>query len=175
MRKILMALLLALPLTVLAQQKIAVVNTQEIMTSLPEVKAAEDKIQELAKKYNVEIQSMQDAYKAKVEAFVKEREQLLEAIRASRQQEIQGLEERIQASYQAMQEQLQKEQQKLLAPIQTKVAAAIKKIADADACTYVLEAGVMLHVGKDAVDITDKVKADLGVKPTAAAKPAAGR
>lgn len=172
-----MALLLALPLTVLAQQKIAVVNTQEIMTTLPDVKAAEAKIKEQADQYDAEIQSMQSIYKTKVEAFVKERDQLLEAIRTNRQKELQMLEENIQNSFQAMQEQLQKAQQKLLAPIQAKVAAAIKKVADTDAYTYVLEASMMLHIGKDAIDITEKVKTELGVKATATpvAKPAASK
>lgn len=172
MRKILMALLMALPLTLLAQQKIAVVNIQEVMTALPEVKAAETKIQELNKKYDADIKSMQDEYKAKAEAFVKERETLLETIRARRQQEIQDIDLRIQQSYQAMQEDLQKQQQQLLVPIQTKVVAAIKKVAASNACTYVMESGVMLHIGSDAIDLTESVKTDLGVvKPTSAKKP----
>lgn len=177
MRKILMALLIALPLTVMAQQKIAVVNTQEIMMALPEVKAAETKLQEKGKQYDAEINSMQQDYKAKVEALMKEREKLPEAILLTRQKEIQGIEERIQTSYQLMNEQLQKEQQQLLAPIQTKVAGAIKKLADTEGYSYVMEAGVMLHVGKDAIDITEKVKSSLGVKAGSAApaKPAAGK
>lgn len=171
MKKFLMALLMALPLSLMAQQKIAVVNTQEVMTALPDVKAAESKIQELAKKYDADIKSMQDEYKAKAEAFVKERETLLETIRTRRQQEIQDIELRIQQSYQAMQEDLQKQQQQLLAPIQAKVATAIKKVASANACTYVMESAVMLHIGSDAIDLTEKVKADLGVKETATKKP----
>ncbi|MDO4707433.1 MAG: OmpH family outer membrane protein [Porphyromonadaceae bacterium] len=171
MRKFLMALLVALPLSVFAQQKMAVVNTQEVMTALPEVKSAENKIQELAKKYDADIKSMQDEYKAKAEAFFKERDTLLETIRTRRQQEIQDIELRIQQSYQAMQEDLQKQQQQLLAPIQTRVATAIKKVATVNACTYVMESGVMLHIGSDAIDLTDKVKTELGVKPTAEKKP----
>ncbi len=161
-----MSLLLALPLTMMAQQKIAIVNSQEVMAGMSEVKVAEKKIQDLGKKYDADIKSMQDELQKKTEAFIKDRETLPEAIRTRRQQEIQDLQQRIQQSYGFMREQLQQEQQKLLAPIQAKVANALKKLADAEGCTYVLEAGMMLHTGAGAVDLTDKLKKALGVKAT---------
>lgn len=161
-----MALALALPLalTVSAQQRVAVVNSQEVMAALPDVKAAEAKLQELATKYDADIKSMQDEYRTKAESFVKERDTLPEAVRTRRQQELQDIEGRIQQSYQAMQEDLQKQQQALLAPIQAKVQTSIQRVADADGVTYVLEQGMMLHVGKDAVNLTAKVLTDLGAK-----------
>lgn len=158
-----MALLLAFPLALVAQQRIAVINTQEIMTSLPDVKTAETKIQELAAKYEADIKGMQDEFRTKAEAFVKERDSLPETIRNRRQQEIQDIEVRIQNSYQQMQENLQKEQQTLLAPIQAKIQASIKRVAEANSITYVLESGIMLAIGKDAIDLTSKVLADLGI------------
>lgn len=164
MRKLFMALLLALPLSLVAQQRIAVVNTQEIMAALPDVKAAESKLQELAAKYDADIKQMQDEYRTKAEAFLKERDSLPEAIQTRRQQEVQDIEVRIQQSYQAMQEDLQKQQQTLLAPIQAKVQTSIQRVSDANAVTYVLEKAMMLAIGKDALDLTDKVIADLGVK-----------
>lgn len=161
-----MAMALALPLafTVSAQQRVAVVNSQEVMAALPDVKTAEGKLQELAAKYDADIKSMQDEYRTKAESFVKERDGLPEAVRTRRQQELQDIEGRIQQSYQAMQEDLQKQQQTLLAPIQAKVQAAIQRVAEADNATYVLEQGMMLHIGKDAVNLTQKVLTDLGVK-----------
>lgn len=164
MRKLFMALVLALPLGLVAQQKIAVVNTQEVMTALPDVKAAETKIQELAGKYDADIKSMQDEYRTKAESFLKERDTLPEAVRTRRQQELQDIEGRIQQSYQAMQEDLQKQQQALLAPIQAKVQTAIQRVADANGATYILEQGALLAIGKDALNLTEKVLSDLGVK-----------
>lgn len=164
MRKLFMTLMLALPLGLVAQQKIAVVNTQEVMTALPDVKAAETKIQELAGKYDADIKSMQDEYRTKAESFLKERDTLPEAVRTRRQQELQDIEGRIQQSYQAMQEDLQKQQQALLAPIQAKVQTAIQRVADANGATYVLEQGALLAIGKDALNLTEKVLSDLGVK-----------
>lgn len=167
MRKLFFALLLALPLTLVAQQKIAVVNSAEIMAALPDTKAAETKLKDLATKYEADLKSMQDEYKTKVEAFTKEKDKLPEAIQTRRLQEMQDIEGRIQQSYQAMQEDMQKQQQALLAPIQSKVQQAIKRVGDANGITYILEEGVMLHLGKDAINLTLKVLSDLGVKAPA--------
>lgn len=164
MRKFLLACLVALPLSLFAQQKIAVVNTSQVMTALAEVKAAETKIQELAKQFDADIKSMQDEYKAKAEAFAKEQEGLAETVRNRRLQELQSIEVNIQQSYQAMQEQLQQEQEKLLTPIRTKVNASIKKVADAEGVAYVMEASMLLYTGTTAIDLTNKIKADLGAK-----------
>lgn len=164
MKKFFLALLIALPISMMAQQKIAIVNTQEIMATMPEVKTANNKMEELAKKYDTDLNGMRDEYNKKVEAFAKEQQGMVENIRLRRQQELQDIQNRIQQSYQMMQEDLQKQQQELLKPIQVKVHDAIKKVADAEGCTYVLEAAMMLYTGSSAIDLTAKVKSSLGIK-----------
>ncbi len=164
MRKLLLSLLLLLPLTAMAQQKIAVVNSQQIMTEMKEFKAAQKKIEELTKTYTADLKGMETELQKKTEAFIKEEKTMLDAIKKRRQQELQDIQQRIQQSYQAMQGQLQEEQQKLLQPIQQKLLKEIKRVADAEKCTYVMEAGVMLHLGQDAINLTDKVKKGLGIK-----------
>lgn len=167
MRKFLMALCLAFPLMLAAQQKIAVVNTQEIMAALPDVKAAETKLQDLAKKFDADIKTMQTELQTKAEAFQKERETLPETLQKRKAQELEDINTRIQQSYQAMQEEMAKEQQKALAPIQAKVKAAIQKVGDANGVSYVLEEGALLFIGKEALDLTAKVKDALGIKASA--------
>ncbi|SUB78688.1 periplasmic chaperone [Porphyromonas macacae] len=164
MKKMFLALLLLLPIGLMAQQKIGIVNTQEVMAGMPEVKVANDKMNDLAKKYDTDLNGMRDEYNKKVEAFAKEQEGLVENIRLRRQQELQDIQTRIQQSYQVMQEDLQKQQQQLLQPIQVKIQGAIKKVADAENCTYVMESAMMLYAGNAAIDLTEKVKASLGIK-----------
>lgn len=165
MKKILISLIVALcPIALVAQQKIAMVNTQEIMAAMPETKVAQTRLQELDAKYTQEVQKMQQEYSTKVEAFTKEQNSLSEAIRKSRQQELVDMQNRIQQSMQVMQQDLQKQQETLLAPIQQKVLDAIKKAGDEAGCTYILEAGAFLHAGKDAIDLTSKVRTRLGIK-----------
>lgn len=102
MKKFLISLLLMLPLafSANAQQKIGVVNTAAIMESLPDVKAATTKIQDLAKQYDSEIKRMQDELKVKLEAYQKEEASMTDVIKKRRQQELQEMESRTQNSYQ---------------------------------------------------------------------------
>ena len=163
MNKFFLMLLMALPLSLLAQ-KVAVVNTEEIISKMPEQVAATKQLNELAEKYRLDLKSMDDEFAKKTEEFVKEKDSLLENIRNRRQQELQDIQTRYQQSYQTMQEDLQKRQQQLFAPIQQKVADAIKKVGDEENCAYIMEAGMMLYTGAAAIDLTAKVKAKLGIK-----------
>ncbi|WP_329905212.1 OmpH family outer membrane protein [Porphyromonas pogonae] len=165
MKKLFLALIMAIaPICSFAQQKIGIVNTQEIMAKLPDVKDANAKMEQLTKKYEADLNGMRDEFQKKAEAFTKEKATLVESIRLRKEQELQDIQNRITSSYQVMQEDLQKQQETLLRPIQVKVTDAIKKVGDANACTYVMESTMMLYVGSTAVDLTDKVKASLGIK-----------
>lgn len=164
MKKIFLSLLMCLPFALMAQQKIAIVNTQELMAKLPDVTQVQNKVQELAKKYDADIKSMQDELKTKAEDYTKKKDSLPETIQKRKEQELQDIQLRIQQSYSAMQDDLQKQQQTLLAPVQQKVSNAIKKVSDSMGITYVLDAAMIINKGADAIDITNKVSDALGIK-----------
>lgn len=151
------------PLCLVAQQKIAVVNSDEILAAMPETKVAQTRLQELDKRYSEELQKMQEQYAQKTEAFISESEKLDETIRKSRQQELVDLQNRIQQSANVMQEDFQKQQATLYTPIQQKIFDAIKVVSDREGITYVLNSMMMLYAGKDAIDITPLVKKQLGI------------
>lgn len=155
--------LMLMPLALSAQQKIAIVNTQEVLSVMPDMKAAQSRLQELEQKYTAEMQTMQDEYQKKLEQYMKEKDKLSDAILKSREQELTDLQNRIQRSYQAMQQDMDNQQNTLMAPIQQKVVDAIKKVGDAGGYTYVMEAAVMLYTGANATDITADVKKKLGI------------
>lgn len=163
MKKFFFMLLLALPLSLFAQ-KVAVVNTEEIISKMPEQATATKQLNDLAETYRADLKSMEDELNKKMEDFVKEKDSLVENIRNRRQQELQDIQTRYQQSYQTMQEDLQKRQQQLFAPIQQKVADAIKKVGDEEGCAYIMEAAMMLYTGTTAIDLTEKVKTKLGIK-----------
>ncbi len=162
-KTLLFVAMLLFPICMLAQQKIALVNADEIMAAMPEAKAAQTQLKDLDKRYSEELQKMQEQYAKKTEAFVAEQEKLDETIRKSRQQELIDLQNRIQSSANVMQEDFQKQQTALFTPIQQKVFDAIKVVGDREGITYVMPAMGALYKGKDAIDITDKVKKQLGL------------
>ena len=164
MRKLILAVLMCLPFALMAQQKIAVVNSQKVMSSYPEVAKVEAKLQELSKKYDADLKSMQDELKGKAEKYQKEKDTLPATIQQRREQELQDIQIRIQQSYQAMQEDMQKQQEQLLAPVRNSISSAIKKVADSKGIAYVMEATMMLHIGSEAIDITSDVENSLGIK-----------
>ena len=51
-----------------------------------------------------------------------------------------------------------------MTPIQEKVLKAVQEIADAEGYAYVFDVTGIVAVGPQSVDITDKVKAKVGVK-----------
>ena len=166
MKKTILLLLavLMLPLAGMAQQKIAVVDTQAIIEALPDVKTADARMQELNKKYSAELQAMKDEYDKKAGAYVKEQPTLTEAISKSRQQELVDMQNRMQQAATAMDEDMQRQQETLMAPIRQKVMDAIKKVGDEKGYAYVCEKGMMLYTGASAIDITADVKGKLGLK-----------
>ena len=51
-----------------------------------------------------------------------------------------------------------------MATIQEKMMGAVKEVGEAEGFAYVLDAASIPFIGATATDVTDKVKAKLGVK-----------
>lgn len=165
MKKFIVSMLLLLPLGLFAQDmKIAIVNTNEIFTVMPEVSAMEDAIAKLAKEYENELKSMEEEYTRKYTDYVAQADSLTENIKQLRMQEIQELHSRIENFYTMANETRNKTQQELFTPIREKVMKAINEVSEENGYAYVIDPQALLFVGKSAIDATDKVKAKMGLK-----------
>lgn len=84
----------------MAQQKIAIVNSDEIVMAMPEMKTVQTQLQDLDKSsYSMKLQKKYaGAVRTKTEAFIAESEKLDETIRKGRQQELIDLQDVIQQS-----------------------------------------------------------------------------
>lgn len=176
MKKILLAFLMAAPLSIMAQTKFAHFNSAEILPNMKEYTAAQTEIQNMQKQYEDDLKLMQDEMQKKYEDYQKEAANLLENVRARREQELNDLGQRYQQSLQDSQAALQKATQEKMALISEKVMAAVKKLGEAGGYVYVVDisAGAISFVN-DALstDITSQLKAELGVTASApAATPA---
>lgn len=165
MKKLIVSMLLLLPLGLFAQEvKIAMVNTNEIFTVMPEVSTMENELVEMAKQYEQELKIMEDEYTRKYTDFMAQGDSLTENIKQLRMQEIQGLHSRIENFYVMANESRTKKQEELMVPIREKIQKAIDTVGEENGYTYILNPGAILYVGKNAIDATDKVKAKLGIK-----------
>jgi len=85
------------------------------------------------------------------------------AILKIRQDELGAMHKRIMEFAQSMEVDIQDKQLELLEPFQTKLLDAIKKVAKANRYNYVFDTSTLMFYSPDD-DLTDKVKAELGIK-----------
>ncbi|HAC22576.1 MAG TPA: hypothetical protein DCF91_10875 [Porphyromonadaceae bacterium] len=168
MKKLVMLLLAIVPFVgAIAQtQKIGYVKTGEIFNAMPELPGIEKQLNDLQETYQKELKNMQSEYDKKYSDFIAQGDSLTENIKMKRMQELQDLEQRMQNVYQVAQQDNMKKQQELLAPVQQKIADAIKAVGTENGFAYLLENNpqIVLFVGTGAVDATPQVKAKLGLK-----------
>lgn len=162
-KKILVALAIAFPSMAFAQ-KFAVVDAEAVMTAMPEAKAADEKIQQSSKTYQEEFDKLNEEINKKYAEYQALPEDTPASIKERRQQEIQELAEKAQRFQQQAGQDLERQHMQLMQPIQEKVLNAIKSVGAEGQYSMVFPNGISLYTGSDIVDITDAVKAKLGIK-----------
>lgn len=143
-------------------QKYGYINTQELLVSLPEVVQAnktidmlKDSLTEVAKTMVTDLQEQYKALEAKVNDISPN--QLNEE-----KLKLQGQEQALQEFDQNSQQKIYLRSEKLLGPIQAKINAAIKTVADEGGYTYIFDtsAGNILYMD-ETLDISELIKAKL--------------
>lgn len=161
-KKIILALAIALPSFAFAQ-KFAVVDAEAIMAAMPETKAAEEKIQQASTTYQSEFDKLNEEINKKYADYQALPADTPDAIKERRQQEIQEMGEKIQRFQQQAAQDLERQHQQLQQPIVEKMVNAIKAVGAEGSYSMIFPNGVAIYTGTDIVDITDAVKAKLGI------------
>ncbi|HJA87301.1 MAG TPA: OmpH family outer membrane protein [Candidatus Parabacteroides intestinavium] len=167
MRKLIALLLVLLPFVGAAnaqEAKIAFVNTQEVFMALPEVADMRKQIDDLNANYQKELETMQNEFQKKYSDFIAQQDSLTENIKVRRMQEVEDLRQRMDNFVQVAQQDVNKKQQELIAPIQQKMADAIKAVGTEQGYTYIIDPQVLLYTGPNAIDATPFVKTKLGLQ-----------
>lgn len=163
MKKMILMLALVLPM-IASAQKLGHINSQELLATMPELKTVQAKLDTLAGQYEAQFANMQEEFNTKLAKFQQEQATMTAGVREFRQQEIAEMEQRIYLFRQTAQEDLQKKQQEFMAPIQQRMMDAIKKVSQAQGCTYVFEAMTLHYIAPDALDLMPLVKKELGIQ-----------
>lgn len=146
-----------------AQAKVAHINVQELMTTMPDMKNAQAQLKQLGESYDKTYTSMATEYQTKMQKYEAEAKTVTEAINETRMKEMQEMAQRIQAFQQNAEKELGQKQQDLLKPIMEKAQAAIQKVAKTKGYQYVLDStsgsGVILA---DGPNLFIDVKKELG-------------
>ena len=167
LKKIGLALaLFLLPLGAMAQLYFAHTNSQNIISEMREYKTAMATLESMQKKYQDELNRVKDDFNAKYQSYLADVESLPSNIAERRQKELQDLATRQEQFQQEALQSLQLARQEAMTPIRQKVSEAIRAVAEADGYIYVFDLSTtpIAYVSSQSVDITDKVKAQLGIR-----------
>lgn len=146
-----------------AQSKVAHINTQELIQSMPEMVAARTELETLSKTYQTDMQAMGAEFQKKAMQYDQEAATKTQEENTKRAAEIQGMEQNIRQFQGQAQQDLQKKELDLLKPITEKAKAAILKVARAQGFDYVLDSAQGITILADGKNLLDDVKKELGL------------
>ncbi len=156
-------LLFAMSFTAQAQSKTAHINVTELLSQMPEMKAAQAELKKLEETYRADIQGSMTELQNKLTQYQNEASGVSQEENQKRAQELQGFERNIGEAQQAASQELQKKQAELFEPISKKAKEAIERVAAAQGFNYVFDSspgsGVIVATGKD---LLADVKQELG-------------
>lgn len=157
-----LAVLIAMPAIAFAQ-KFGVVDTQTIVTSLPEFTALETEMTNISKKHEDELQNLRTRFEKDLADFQAMPEDTPESIKERRAADLQEQQQKIQQYIQIAQQDMQRQQQAKMEPIQKRVMDAITTVGNEGGFTMIFEKEQPLYIGATAEDVTAAVKAKLGL------------
>ncbi|MDE6120174.1 MAG: OmpH family outer membrane protein [Muribaculaceae bacterium] len=166
LKKLLLALVVALPCSAMAQ-KFGVVDSEAIITTMPEFNAMQTQIQETSKRYEDELQKLYDEANKLVADFqtIQNDANTPDPIKERKMQEIQERSQKIEQFRQTASQDIQRQQEQLIAPIQQKFTEAVQSVGAEGSFTFIFpsEPSLLLYSGSDVVDVTPLVRKKLGL------------
>lgn len=176
MKKLLFVGAMALSMfTATAQNKIGYINTDELISTMPEAAKAQTELQEFQASLGQNYQDLNAELNAKDSSFIKDSARLSASMKEIKRKELVELYQRVQNYQQTSQEEYQAKANEKITPIRTKALDAISAVAKENGYTYVFnEDNLLVKPAGD--NILQLVKNKLGIKDAAkpASKPAAG-
>lgn len=167
MKRFILSILVALPMLVMAQVKLGVVNSAEVFNIMPEKVAAEKLLQERSGKVKAENDRIQDEFNKKFADYqdIASDATTPETIKERRIQELQKLDNEIQAFQAKEKALLDAYRDELMNPILDKIQKAIEAIGEEEGMAIVFDTAKtpVAYTGPYTEDITPKVKARLGL------------
>ena len=163
MKKVILMLMLFAPLSIFAQ-KFGHIDSQALISSLPEAIRVQGELEALGKQYEAELTSMQNELQRKAEEYDKTRSTMNATKQAETEQSLQEMYNKIQQAASDNQQAFNKAQQEKLGPILDRVCVAIENVAKKGGYIYIMEqsAGQPIYVNTTlSTDITSEVKAEL--------------
>ena len=160
MKKTILMLMLLAPMAMMAQ-KFGHVDSQAIITSMPDITRINGEPQAKAQEYDNALKEMQTELQNKADSYEKTKATMNATTQQETEAQLNEMYQKIQQTYQQNQQDMQKLQQEKMAPVQQKIQTAIQNVGKAGNYTYIFEVGTAVYIGADSKDVTADVKAEL--------------
>ena len=148
-----------------AQQKMAHINSAELIKLMPEVATADKQLETFKASLDADGKTMYAEYQTKVQDFQGKEKTLSDALKDAKVKEIQDLQKRIEEFQQKAGEDFEKKRAELYDPILKKAEDAVKVVAKEKGYAYVFDTtqpGLVYFDG--GINILADVKIKLGLK-----------
>lgn len=152
--------MLLAPMAMMAQ-KFGHVDSQAIITSMPDITRINGELQAKAQEYDNALKEMQTELQNKADSYEKTKATMNATTQQETEAQLNEMYQKIQQTYQQNQQDMQKLQQEKMAPVQQKIQTAIQNVGKAGNYTYIFEVGTAVYIGADSKDVTADVKAEL--------------
>lgn len=168
-KKLVIVMLLALPMGVMAQtQKFGHVNSADVIALMPEYTQAINDLEAMKKQFTDELTRTQEEFNRKYQEYQQAMsgDSLPQNIAERRQKELEDMAQRQQQFQDEAAMQMQRAQQEKMVPVYKKLNDAIAAVGKAEGVIYVFDLARtdIPYVSSASVDLTAKLKAQLGVK-----------
>jgi len=165
MKKILFPiLLLIIHVQVLAQSKVGTIDSDFILSKMPELTKIQEELKSYSTKLEEELKTKVDGYQVKLKAYQDALATMTEPMKQTKQEEIITLEDDIAKFRQNGSQLVQIEKNRLLQPLYQKIGTTLKEIAKQEGYTQVLtitSSGLAYMDPK--LDLTNTVMSKLGI------------
>jgi len=165
MKKIilLLAIGVTLGLQVQAQKKTGYVNSQELISLMPEAQKAETDLKTYIETLESQFKTMATEGQTKMKDFETNSATWTDAVKEVKAKELQDLEGRMQEFQANADQKISQKRQELFKPLFEKAQNAIKAVGDEGKYDYIFDGSALLY-SKPSEDILPLVKAKLGIK-----------
>ncbi len=170
MKKYFVLFLIILSASFVNAQKYGFINSEYILSKMPEYKEAKDRLDKMADRWTKEVEERMKVLNQKKELFNKEEVLLPTEEKEKREQEIQKLDNEImelQRSRFGVSGEYFQKRQELIKPIQDKVYDAMQRIASKKNYTFIFDKANQSNLvyADKKQDLSDEIIKELGLKP----------
>jgi len=161
MKKIVLALVVMFSIgSVVAQQKIAHVNSQKLLDTLPSRKAAIEQLKMFEENGVKELQEMEADFNKQIAVYEKGRPTMSPVIIKIEEEKLMKKQQALQEREQSLNSEMQAVSQELNKPILERVQNAVEIVSDRKKLSYVIDESSTLYF-KGGMDITAEVITEL--------------